>query len=164
MADPAKPSATANEESGSEEYLLRLSRVFNADQQTLFQAFTDPAILVRWWGPEGVTIPECHIDLQVGGRWRTCMQGANCEHNCVGGVYKEISPPDKLAFTWAWDTPDGPGTETLITLEFRDHPEGCEMLFTQEGFADGEIRDRHDMGWNSSFICLQDYLDEIAGN
>lgn len=163
MADPANPSAMPDAESKAGEFVLRLSRVFHADRQTLFQAFTDPAILVRWWGPEGVTIPECHIDLRIGGRWRTCMEGANCEHNCVGGVYQEISPPARLAFTWAWDTPEGPGAETLITLEFHAHPDGCEMRFTQEGFADGEIRDRHDMGWGSSFNCLRDYLAEIAG-
>ncbi len=160
MEDPANSNALQELARADDQRVLRISRVFDASPETLFEAFTDPAILVRWWGPEGVTIPECHIDLTVGGRWRTCMAGADCEFNCVGGIYKEIDPPGKLAFTWAWETPEGRGEETLITLEFLAHPEGCEMRFTQEGFAERENRDRHNEGWTSSFLCLGRYLED----
>ncbi|WP_282607508.1 SRPBCC domain-containing protein [Pelagibius sp. Alg239-R121] len=163
MENPASDALAPAPDMRNEDRVLRLSRIFDATRETLFEAFTDPAVLVRWWGPEGVTIPECRIDLRVGGSWRTCMQGANCEHNCVGGVYKEIVPPEKLAFTWAWDTPDGPGPETLITLEFLERDDGCELSFTQEGFADTAVRDQHRQGWSSSFNCLRDLFAGDSG-
>lgn len=142
----------------SEDRILRLSQVFDATRETLFAAFTDPKILVCWWGPEGATIPECRVDLRVGGSWRTCMQGTSCDDHCVGGVYKEIRRPEKLVFTWAWESADGPGEETLITLEFLEHDEGCELQFTQEGFTERGVRDSHSEGWNSSLVCLRKYL------
>lgn len=158
MKTPASDKPEQEAVAESDEKVLRLSQVFDATRETLFAAFTDPTILVCWWGPEGVSIPECRIDLRVGGAWRTCMQGTECEDRCVGGVYKEILPSEKLVFTWAWDKVDGVGDETLITLEFLERDEGCELRFTQEGFADSGIRGRHLEGWSSSFICLRKFL------
>jgi uncharacterized protein YndB with AHSA1/START domain len=79
---------------------LIIERVFNAPPAEVFAAWTDPAILTRWWGPEGHSTPECDMDVRPGGAWRTKLIGPDGDH-IVSGVYREIAPPSRLVFTGA---------------------------------------------------------------
>ena len=81
---------------------LTIRRVLPASRTRVFEAWTDPAVLMRWWGPEGMTTPHCEMDVRPGGTWRTTMRGATGDHICRG-VYREIAPPERLVLTWAWE-------------------------------------------------------------
>ena len=109
------------------EFNLTLTRTINAPRDRVFEAWTDPAHLHRWWGArEGYTAPIAEVDLRTGGAYRLGMQAPDQDHPfIVGGVYREISPPEKLVFTWIWekaphDTSDWIPPETLVTVEFID--------------------------------------------
>lgn len=138
---------------------LIVRRRFEAPRERVFRAFTDPTDMAAWLGPKGFTCPECRLDVRVGGAWRACMRSeAGQDHN-VSGVYREIRPPEKLVFTWAWDQPDGSrGHETVVTLEFKADGAGTELVLRQELFAETEHRDNHGKGWTSSFECLAEHL------
>ena len=87
------------------ETTLRISRTFNAPRDLVFKAWTGPESLSRWWGAgPGFTTPIAEVDLQVGGKYRLGMQASDQDHPfIVGGVFKEIAPPEKLVYTWAWE-------------------------------------------------------------
>ena len=81
-----------------EERILRISRLFAAPREAVFRAWTDPEALVKWWGPQGCTA-RAELDPRTGGKWRSVMVHSDGEENIVGGVYLEISAPERLVFT-----------------------------------------------------------------
>ncbi len=144
-ATQAAPAATTE--------TLRLSRFFDAPRARVFRAFTDPEVLRRWWGPEGMNTPNPQVDLRVGGAYRLEMHTSDGLNHVIGGQYREIVTDEKLVFTWAWER-GGTGGETLVTLEFRDRDGGTELSLTHEGFGDAESCEKHNRGWSSSLDCL----------
>jgi uncharacterized protein YndB with AHSA1/START domain len=141
-----------------ESRVLHLSRVFDAPRARVFRAFAEPEQLIRWWGPKGFTVPDCQMDVRPGGAWRTVMRSPEGKEHVVSGVYREIAPPERLVFTWAWET-DGPrGHETVVTLAFEEHGTGTALRLTQELFESENSRDQHGQGWSGCFDCLAEFL------
>ena len=135
---------------------LVVERVFRAPPDKVFRAWTDPMELVRWWGPEGMTIPEVELDVQPGGAWRTVMANDDGMALTVSGVFREISPPQRLVMTWGWHQEDGGrGHETEIVVTFEDVPEGTRLKLVQSVFESVEQRDSHGMGWESTLNGLE---------
>lgn len=94
------------------------------------------------------------LDLRVGGRFRIEMKHAKGNVHCVVGTYREVRPPERLVYTWAWEGKDM--GETLVTVEFLDRGGSTEVRLTHELFPTSEMRDEHAKGWNG---CL----DHLAG-
>lgn len=135
---------------------LTIERVFRATPEELFDAWTRPEILVKWWGPESFTTPIHDLDVREGGRWTTTMESPGGEQFTVSGVYKVIDRPRRLVFTWGWRQPDGSrGHDTVIDLSFEAVAEGTRQILVQRTFENAESRDRHGHGWNSSFNDLE---------
>jgi uncharacterized protein YndB with AHSA1/START domain len=137
---------------------LRLVRRFAAKPEQVFRAFADPRRLVKWWGPKGVTIPLCEMDVRPGGRWVTTMRSPDGSDMTVSGVYREIDPPSRLVFTWAWHGDGKRGHETVVTIALKPHGAGTEMTLTQAAFESAQSLNAHRQGWSSSFDCLAEYL------
>lgn len=53
---------------------LVITRVFDAPPELVFDAFTDPKLLMSWWGPRGCTVTSCETDPIAGGTWRISMR------------------------------------------------------------------------------------------
>ena len=101
------------------------------------------------------------LEPKAGGRYRIFMRGADGKGPTVGGVYREIVRPERLVFTWMWETehPMGnSGHETLVTLTFRDAGGKTEMTMRHERFQTKESRDSHNQGWSGSFDKLAEML------
>ena len=136
--------------------VLRIERVIAATPERLFALWTEPEQLVKWWGPEGFTIPQHALDVRPGGRWRTTMRRPDGSQNTVSGIYRTLDPPRRLVFTWGWDDDAGlRGHETEITVTFEPVTGGTRMVLTQQTFVDTDSRDRHRHGWSSSFAKLE---------
>ena len=134
---------------------LNVTRTFAAPRDKVYAAWTEPEHLKQWWGPEGVTAPVVEIDLRLGGRYRTCMRTPDGDR-WVGGEYTEVTPPERLVFTWQWE--DDEAADTLVTVEFRDLGDMTEVSLTHERFDSVESRDHHRHGWTSSLDCLEKAL------
>jgi uncharacterized protein YndB with AHSA1/START domain len=96
-----------------------MTRVFDAPRKMLFDAFTKPELLKRWfYGPDGWTLSVCEIDLRVGGRYRYVWSRGDTKMG-MGGVYKEIVPPEKIVSTGKFDEAWYPGEEvgTMVFME-----------------------------------------------
>lgn len=99
----------------------------------------------EWFCPEGGTVDEVEVDLTGGGRLRVAMRIPDGVHVAYG-VYREIDPPRRLAFTWQWE---GQEEETLVTIDLRERGDGTEVVLTHQRFATEESRDGHEHGWTS---------------
>ncbi|MBZ0216905.1 MAG: SRPBCC domain-containing protein [Fimbriimonadaceae bacterium] len=142
---------------------LKVKRRFKASAETLFQAWTDPLELQKWFGPAGFSIPHAEIDLRVGGRYRIAMQPVEGDLFYHEGVYTEITPPRRLSFTWILKDQPCEGSqnedcETLVTVEFVPAGDMTELVVTHEMLPSEAARDGHEFGWNSSLDCLEETL------
>ena len=141
-----------------------VNRTINAPRERVFEAWTNPAHLHRWWAVrEDYTAPIVEVDLRTGGSYRLGMQDPDREHPfVVSGVYREVTPPEKLVFTWKWEAAsDGSEwvpPETLVTIEFFDRGESTDIRLTHELFPDENMRDEHNQGWGGCLDSLTRYL------
>jgi uncharacterized protein YndB with AHSA1/START domain len=84
------------------EFELSISRLIDAPRTRIFRAWTEPQLLAQWWGPHGMTTPECEMDLWVGGQFRTLMRAPDGSEYPTQGVYLEIVAPQRIVFTDAF--------------------------------------------------------------
>ena len=95
-----------------------MTRVFDAPRSLVFDAFTKPELVRRWLlGPEGWSMPVCEIDLRVGGSYRYVWRHTSGNEMGMGGVFKEIAPPERIVstekFDESWYPGDAVGTVVL---------------------------------------------------
>lgn len=131
---------------------LTIKRRFNAPPAQVYAAWTDPNMIARWFGPEGVERVEAETDLRVGGRYHVRMHVPGDQHD-VMGVYREIVPNEKLVFTWAWKST--PERESLVTVTFKPDGAGTILTLLHEQFFDADARDRHQSGWTGAIDKLE---------
>jgi uncharacterized protein YndB with AHSA1/START domain len=137
-----------------------ITRSFSGPASLVFKAWTQAEHLVRWLGPRSHPAREVEVDFRVGGRWRACICSPDGEDIWMGGTYREIQPPNRLVFTFAWEST---GLQTQITVDLVDVGERTVMTFHQAPFVSVESRDSHNEGWSSSFDRLADFLATDAG-
>jgi len=98
-------------------------RVLDAPRERVFQAFSDPARLARWWGPNGFTNTFHECDLRPGGHWRFVMHGPNGGDYQNHSVFMEVVKPERIVFDHLSDhwfrmtitLSARPASQTLIT-------------------------------------------------
>jgi len=147
---------------------LQVRRTFQAPREKVFAAWTQRAQLEKWMCGDVPSHKVIHHqqDIRTGGRWRMEIQDpAKNEVYWGQGIYREVTPHEKIVFTWRWTkyTPDGenlhPGSEeTLVTVEFFARGIGTEVVLTHAVFSSTELRDDHDRGWNGCFDVLEKVL------
>ena len=135
--------------------MLEIERVLPASRDVVFAAFTDPQELAKWWGPEGFTIPSLEFFPRVGEHYRIEMQPPEGDSFHLTGEFREVDPPERLAFTFVWEPADPDDVETLVTLAFRDLGESTEVQLTQGRFKTEERRALHRDGWGDSLDKLE---------
>jgi uncharacterized protein YndB with AHSA1/START domain len=143
---------------GTEGLRLEAKRVVPGSPTAVFEAFSDPAVLARWWGPKGFTTRSVDFQPRAGGRYRIEMQPPEGDSFHLGGEFREVEPPTRLAFTFAWDPPDPDDVETLAALSFRDLGDSTEVTLEQGEFKTEERRALHSDGWAESFEKLEALL------
>jgi uncharacterized protein YndB with AHSA1/START domain len=127
MTDTAEVTTPSDRE-------VRIVRRFRASAERVFAAYTEPALVRRWMlGPPGWSMPECEIDLRVGGAyrylWRASDQSAEFG---AEGVCLEVAAPHRLVQTQRmFGGLAGPMAEEVrCTIEFRDEAGGSVMTTT----------------------------------
>jgi uncharacterized protein YndB with AHSA1/START domain len=162
-------AATMSAESAQPE--LTITRVLDAPRDLVFRVWTRPEHLVRWWGPSGFTLPQCKMDLRPGGAFHYIMRSGeegcsgshppNTEHR-LRGVFREIKPPERLVFTWAWEDENGQlGHETLVTVTMTEQGSKTKLTLHQAVFESVTSRDAHNSGWSESMLRLAAYVESL---
>lgn len=142
---------------------LRLERRFEAPPEAVFDAFVEPEVLRRWWaaGPDW----ECsvaEVDAREGGAYRAGMRSPEGQEHVVAGEYTEVRRPQRLAYTWSWQTSsdgeDSPSAGSLVTIDFVAEGDATRVVLVHSGLGTDESAEQHSKGWNA---CL-DRLEEVV--
>ena len=146
-------------EKTAEKTSLEIKRFIKAAPDRVYAAWTDPAQLKGWWGPEGVITRSLTADVRVGGKYRWDLTSPEGEEMSAFGEYRELIPGKKIVFTWKWDDDEAwEDRISLVTVEFSDRDGGTELFFKHEQLPSEESRDRHNEGWNSLLDRLEQFL------
>ena len=145
---------------GAAERVLVITRVLNAPRELVFEAWTNPTHLRRWWGPKDYPAVQLDMDIRPSGIWRGCLRSvADGRELWHKGVFREVVPPERLVFTFAWDEEGERGLETLVTVTFAEHAKGKTLMtLRHEPFQSAEECEGHRGGWNSAFDRLEGHL------
>lgn len=114
-----------------------LTRVFEAPRSLVFDAFSKPELLKRWFGPHGWSLAVCEVDLRVGGGFRFVLEGPNGNKMGMRGVYREIAPPERSVHMESYDDYPGESQVTSVLAE----TDGKTTLTVTVLYPSAEIRD-----------------------
>jgi uncharacterized protein YndB with AHSA1/START domain len=144
---------------------LVITRDFNAPRELVFDLFTKPEHVRRWWGLRGTTVPVCEIDLRVGGRWRWVLSvpDGGGEH-AFSGTYLEIARPERLVRTeWYEAIPD---SEYVATAEFMENAGGTtlrqHLKYKSVEFRNGHLQSGMEHGMNEAYDRADEVLEGLT--
>jgi len=140
---------------------LRIERTFQAPAERVFDAWTSEEVMRRWWQAErGWETAAAEVDLRVGGAVRVVMRDPEKDAEYGGGgMYTEIEPPTRLAFTWIWDDDI---RRTLIEIDFEETDGATTVRFTHSGLWDEDAVRSHEHGWGNILDNLGRILEGRA--
>ncbi|NED95236.1 SRPBCC family protein [Phytoactinopolyspora alkaliphila] len=143
-----------------------MTRWFAAPPALVFSAWTEPALLKRWYGARGWHIVECRVDLRVGGRWRFTWHGPDDERMSAGGMYQEIAAPERLVYSEEFDDHWYPG-ESVVVHVLTGHRGGTALTTTLR-YSTRDVRDlvlssAMERGVEEGYQRLDDMLIAVAG-
>ena len=138
------------------EHTVVIEREFDAPRELVWNMFTDPDEVAKWWGPEHFTTPREKIeyDLKPGGVSRLTMVGPDGEEFPNNGHFGVVEPPARLSsIETEIPHPLMESAETMI--EFFDLGDGrTKVVVTSRLIASDELPDMANAGWNSQFDKL----------
>jgi uncharacterized protein YndB with AHSA1/START domain len=137
-----------------------VEKVLSASPEKVFDAFLNPAKLVKWWGPQGFSITHCEVVAKVGGNWCIGMQSPNGSEHWIRGIYQEINLPHRLVFTWIWEKSDQVSSETTVTITLVGNIHQTQLRLVHEPFAAKEQLFGHERGWLDSLQALSKIFNE----
>jgi uncharacterized protein YndB with AHSA1/START domain len=130
------PSTTISVPSDRE---VALTRYFEAPRSLVFRALTEPELLRCWYGPSGWQLVVCEVDLRVGGAFHFSSQRPGGKNVGQRGVYREITPPERLVHSEWWE--DWNPGECVVTVVLSEAEGGGTWLTSTTLFPSREVRD-----------------------
>jgi uncharacterized protein YndB with AHSA1/START domain len=144
---------------------LVISRTFNAPARIVFDAYTRPELVKRWWAPKsrGVVVVGCEADVVVGGQYRYVLARAGDREIAFSGRYLEVTPHSRLVYSQVFE-PMADAGEAIVTVVFTDR--GQQTLLTStELYPSQEVRDGViASGMEHGMREAMDQLDELAAS
>jgi len=139
-------------------YVVRIERRFAASAADVFDAWTSPEVMRRWFhcAPDWST-PEAEVDLCVGGKVRVLMRRPDGSEAGAQGEYTLIDRPRRLAMTWRFD--DDPSNEQLIELSFSESEGATTVRMVNSRISSDQRREAQDWGWHG---CLDELERALA--
>jgi CTP:molybdopterin cytidylyltransferase MocA/uncharacterized protein YndB with AHSA1/START domain len=138
--------------------VLSLERTVGAPPAAVFDAFTTPEVLARWWGPRGFTAPSVELDLRPGGRYRIAMQPMEGAAFVLRGEFREVTRPERLVLTFEWEEPHPDDRPAVVTLSFRPVGNATRLTLDQRPFATEPRRALLRDGWTEALGRLDELL------
>jgi uncharacterized protein YndB with AHSA1/START domain len=107
---------------------LLITHLFDAPQEIVFRAWTDPEQLKQWYAPDGCTIEFKAIDVKEGGHFHSCIHDPVHGDCWITGTYLQVQPPEKLVFTMTLSDENGHSTSSIEAGKSEDWP--AELVTT----------------------------------
>jgi uncharacterized protein YndB with AHSA1/START domain len=161
MNATAKPSDTADRE-------IVISRTFDAPQELVFEAWTNPQHVVKWWGPRGFTTTIEKMEVRPGGVWQLTMHGPDGTNYPNKSVFTEVVRPERIRFTHGGGREDGKGVSFESTWTFENvggkTKVTIHMVFPTAAARDQVVKEYHAIeGGKQCLERLGEQLAEMAG-
>ena len=147
---------------------LTVKRVFDAPLELVWQAWTDPQHVMRWWGPNDFTSPSCVMDFREGGTTIACMRAPDGQEHYNTWAYTKIVPMERIEYVQNLSDKDGNRIDPLsvglradfpmdvrTVITFKALGEQTELIITEFGFPDSQMFEFAEMGLNQT-------LDKLA--
>ena len=136
---------------------LVVTRTFNAPARIVFEAWTRPELLKRWWAPKstGISLLSCEVDLRVGGRYRFEIGHHASKPMAFFGRYIEVTPHSRLVWT---NEESDDGAVTTVTFEEKG---GKTLLVLNELYPSKEALDAAIEGMEGGMPEQFEQLDEL---
>jgi uncharacterized protein YndB with AHSA1/START domain len=157
----AEQSTTKADVSKQGDRQILIAREFDAPRERVWDAFTNPELIPQWWGPRETTTTVDKLEARTGGDWRFVHQNADGTETAFRGTFREVTPPERISWTFEWD--GMPGYVSVDQTEFEDLGDGRTKVTTTSTFLFGEERDGMleagmEQGMNESYQRLDELL------
>jgi len=140
---------------------IRLERSFNVSPERLFEVISSRASLVQWWGHDGMTLPDEHLDFSRLGPWHSEMLSDEGNRFKMSGQVTHVEAPKTIGFTWGWHDPeDQRGAESHVTFTVVETATGAKLIIDHRDLPSEEVAARHSTGWNGPLTRLERYLND----
>ena len=140
-----------------------MTRVFDAPRHLVFDAFSKPELLKRWFGPRGWSLVVCEVDFRVGGSWRFVLRGPDGAEMGMRGVYREIVPPERTVHSESYDDYPGESIVTAVLIEERGKTTlTATVLYESREIRDAVINSGMEHGAAESYDKLAEMLESLA--
>ncbi|WP_041451282.1 SRPBCC family protein [Hoyosella subflava] len=141
---------------------IQIARIFNAPRVIVWRAMTEPQLVAQWWG-RGNKLEIERMVVERGGHWRF-VEHADGEQHGFEGRYREVTPPERLVYTFEWDGMPGYVVVDSVTLE--DLGDGRTRVVTHSIFhtsaeRDGMLESGMSQGLSASYVALDQLLDSL---
>ena len=145
---------------------LVATRSFDGPARLVFEAWTKPELIMRWWTPEsfGIAFLSCETDVRTGGSYRFVFGHAASEQPMAFfGRYIEVTPPSRLVWT---NEEDEDGAVTTVTFEEKDGKTLVVVhdLYPSKEALDGAITSESTGAWPEQFEALDDLLTTLGAS
>ena len=142
---------------------LQITREFDAPREIVFKAMTDPALVARWWGPRRYKTVVDRMEVKPGGKWRMRNIAADGGEHAFRGEYREVTPPERVVWTFEYEPLPGHISVETMTLTERD---GRTLLTVRSVFSskedlEGMVQSGMESGARESYERLEELLAEL---
>jgi uncharacterized protein YndB with AHSA1/START domain len=137
---------------------IHLERIIDASPAEAFAAWTDPAARLEWYAPQEGWIVEATADLRVGGEWMARFGATRDEMYTEAGVFTEVDPPHRVAYTNVFTFPDGRSFTTTNVVTFEAVDGKTRLVVEDNGYPNEQQRDAHQNGWPAFLDSYERYL------
>lgn len=138
---------------------LVVTRTFDGPARIVFEAWTKPELLARWWAPKsfGISFVSCEADVRTGGSYRFVFRHPSSEQPMAFfGRYLEVTPFSRIVWT---NEESAEGAVSTVTFEEKD---GKTLLVLHELYPSGQALDGAIASGSTSGACEQfEQLDEL---
>ena len=149
--------AESAREGAREEGALEITRRYEAPPERVWQAWTEPRALSRWFGPgEPGSVTQADLEVRPGGRYTIAFRTPDGQEHRVSGSYETVEAPRRLTFSWAWQST--PERVSFVALEFVPDGAGTLMRFRHDRFFDRAALENHLGGWAATLSKLDALL------
>jgi uncharacterized protein YndB with AHSA1/START domain len=159
MAATAKHSALVTLPSDTQ---ILITREFDAPRHLVYQAWTTPEFIKRWWSACRGEVTVAEIDLRVGGRWRYAMIAHEEFEVAFHGEFREVVENERIVRTEIYEAfPNAPALSTETFME----SDGRTTLTLLVDHERKEHRDAHvQSGMEDGLQDALDLLEEIVAS
>ncbi|HEY3767124.1 MAG TPA: SRPBCC family protein [Candidatus Angelobacter sp.] len=145
---------------------IAFTRSLDAPRQLVFDAWTKPELLKRWlYGPNGWSLVTCEVDLRAGGRYRYVWHHTNGNEMGMGGVYREVVPPERIVNTQLFDQDwtEGEAVGTLVLTEKDSKTTSVNtVLYATKQARDGALSTPMADGMEMGYVRMDEMFASLA--